>query len=81
MKEEPIIHSHITDCLPDEHPLAHEDVCCDSCHNSVHAGNNECMQTWFEMKDGNFCTSCFKICSVMPENIPALFPCLKEIEK
>ena len=61
MEIEPLIHSHITDCLPDDHPLCYETVSCDKCGVMVHAGNNECMQTWFETDQGNFCSKCFKI--------------------
>jgi len=57
---EPIVHSHISDVLPEGHPLANEDVYCDhdngACQVMLHASNNECMQTWFETTEGNFCT-------------------------
>ena len=66
MQEEPIMHSHITDFLPKRHSLAHKNISCDQCHVLVHAENNECMQTWFETEEGNFCTDCFKIGCVMP---------------
>ncbi len=56
--DEPQIHSHLSDVLPDEHPLANEDVYCDECKVMLHAHNNECMQTWIEFEDGNFCTNC-----------------------
>lgn len=56
---EPLIHSHITDCLPDDHPLAHTMVKCKKCRGLVHANNNECMETWVEYVDGNFCLGCF----------------------
>lgn len=65
MEQEPIIHSHITDCLPTSHKLAYESVYCNKCKVTVHAFNNECMQTWFETEKGNFCTKCFKIKEVM----------------
>lgn len=57
--EEPRIHSHITDVLPDDHPLAHEQVECGKCGVLVHAFNNECMQTWVETGCGPFCLRCF----------------------
>ncbi len=57
--KEPIIHSHITDGLPYEHPLADVSVLCDKCAVIVHSFNNECMQTWYETEFGNYCTSCF----------------------
>lgn len=68
---EPLIHSHREDCLPTDHPLAHETVFCDKCGDMVHAANNECMDTWVELPDkdtittvpiyGNFCLRCFTI--------------------
>lgn len=59
--DEPLIHSHLTDRLPDEHPLANESVDCDRCRALLHACNNECMQTWFETAAGNFCTECYTL--------------------
>jgi hypothetical protein len=68
MNKEPIIHSHITDVLPENHPLAYEDVFCDICKKTMlHASNNECMQTWLETEDGNFCTKCFPIVELIPK--------------
>jgi hypothetical protein len=58
---EPLIHSHITDGLPDDHPLARVTVRCDTCHAMVHCENNECMQTWLETDWGYFCTRCMPI--------------------
>lgn len=54
---EPQIHSHITDALPEDHPLADQSVYCDeeNCGEMLHAFNNECMQTWVETGVGNFC--------------------------
>jgi len=57
--EEPRIHSHITDALPDDHALAYEMVDCEKCGVMVHASNNECMQTWIETGRGAFCMRCF----------------------
>lgn len=57
--KEPQIHSHIEDCLPDDHGLAWQSVGCASCGTWVHASNNECMQTWVECGRGNFCMRCF----------------------
>lgn len=65
LDEEPIIHSHITDGLPDDHPLAFKNVGCEVCHQPLHSMNNECMQTWLETVVGNFCTKCFKIKEVL----------------
>lgn len=56
---EPRIHSHITDALPSGHPLAFTQVHCQICHVLVHAGNNECMQTWVETGQGDHCLACF----------------------
>ena len=56
---EPEIHSHITDLLPDEHPLAYKSVHCEICMDMLHAANNECMSTWVETGVGNFCLLCF----------------------
>jgi hypothetical protein len=64
-EQEPIIHSHITDCLEESHYLANCDVFCCICKVMVHANNNECMQTWFETKRGNYCIECFKLRKVM----------------
>lgn len=64
-RTEPLIHSHITDCLPEDHPMAYEFVYCDKCGDTLHACNNECMQTWTEMQRGNFCTKCFVLTPVM----------------
>lgn len=56
---EPLIHSHITDGLPGDHLLAHEQVVCTGCGVLVHASNNECMQTWIETGRGAYCLKCF----------------------
>ena len=57
--QEPKLHSHIEDVLPDEHPLAFECVICSTCGVMLHASNNEGMQTWIVTGAGNFCVSCF----------------------
>jgi hypothetical protein len=57
--DEPRIHSHITDALPENHPLAYKDVRCQGCSDFLHAANNECMQTWIETGRGNLCLGCF----------------------
>lgn len=58
---EPKIHSHITDRLPEGHPLAYERVVCKRCGGSVHMSNNECMQTWVETGVGGYCLRCFEV--------------------
>lgn len=57
--KEPIIHSHITDGLPDNHKLAYSSLFCECCNENLHASNNECMQTWVETGKGNYCLACF----------------------
>ena len=69
---EPLIHSHLTDVLPEDNPLHDKTVYCDVCHKMVHCENNECMTTWVEVQireiecldgkltfGGNFCIKCF----------------------
>jgi hypothetical protein len=58
---EPLFHSQITDSLSDNHQKAFISIYCDNCEEMLHAGNNECMQPWFEYESGNFCVSCFLI--------------------
>lgn len=67
MTKEPLIHSHITDVLPDDHPLATSNVYCSApyCGEMLHAFNNECMQTWIETENGNFCARHFKLTPVL----------------
>jgi hypothetical protein len=60
--DEPIIHSHMDDSLPETHPLAHEQVGCVACGDLVHAFNNECMTTWVEVRGKPFCLKCFMPC-------------------
>jgi len=54
-----LLHTHSSDMLSEEHPLAYESIYCDLCGRLIHAANNECMKTWFETKWGNFCQKCF----------------------
>lgn len=57
---EPLIHSHITDCIPDDHPKAWDTIMCVAgCGTMVHASNNECMATWVETGRGEYCWNCF----------------------
>ena len=57
---EPQVHSHITGKLPDSHPLANDEyVTCAACNAVLHAVANECMQTWIETGEGNYCLRCF----------------------
>ena len=57
--KEPLIHSHITDKLPVDHPKAFETLFCKGCSAMIHAVNNECMRTWVESGQGNYCLKCF----------------------
>ena len=54
----PKLHSHVEDGLPKKHPLAFVDIYC-SCGAMLHSENNECMQTWIETGEGNYCVGCF----------------------
>jgi hypothetical protein len=56
---EPRLHSHITDCLPVDHPLATRRVYCDRCDTLLHVQTNSCMRTWIESGRGNYCMRCF----------------------
>lgn len=56
---EPVVHSHITDGLHPDEPLASMTIYCENCGTMVHAANNECMTTWIETGSGNYCLPCF----------------------
>lgn len=60
MYNEPIVHSHNTDCLDDDHEMLNKNVYCEKCNVIVHAFNNECMQTWIEYKGKALCSKCAK---------------------
>lgn len=65
-KKEPIIHSHITDCLPDDHPLVEVSVYCTKCNDMLHSEPpNECMQTWIETEFGNYCAHCWHLTDIL----------------
>ena len=59
VRSEPRVHSHITDCLPANHPLARQRVYCDRCDTLLHMLTNSCMRTWIESGRGNYCMRCF----------------------
>jgi hypothetical protein len=63
--DEPRVHSHLTDSLPNAHPLAFTQVYCAACRCLVHAANNECMQTWVEFSNGAVCSQCVLIPDVL----------------
>lgn len=56
MKKEPLIHSHIEDCLPEDHKFSHETIYCTDCERMVHA-------SWVETGKGNYCVPCFSMLS------------------
>jgi hypothetical protein len=56
--DEPVIHSHHTDVLPDSDARAFATVYCDRCGHMVHASNNECMTTWIEWGPHVLCGGC-----------------------
>lgn len=56
---DPVLHTFITDSLPDDHPLAWESVACVACGGACHAVNNETMDNWFETGKGPHCWDCF----------------------
>jgi hypothetical protein len=58
-RSEPRIHSHVTDRLPPDHPLATRRIYCDRCETLLHLQTNSCMRTWIESGRGNYCMRCF----------------------
>ena len=60
-RDEPRIHSGLTDVLPDNHPLRNRHTYCDrdKCRELLHCCINENMQTWVEANRGNYCLPCF----------------------
>lgn len=59
MNDEPQIHSHYEDSLPEGHKWANKTLYCPACGKMVHAFNNECMITWVEWFDHFSCLECF----------------------
>lgn len=58
-EDEPRLHTHFIDDLPEGHHYAYGTVYCKSCDAMLHASNNECMRTWVETHCGNYCIHCF----------------------
>lgn len=56
---DPVLHSHVSDVLPDGHKYSHKAIGCARCEVPLHASNNECMVTWVETGKGAFCIKCF----------------------
>lgn len=69
MNDEPQIHSHYEDSLPDDHKWAFKTLYCPTCSKMLHCGNNECMITWVEWFD---CFSCFKCFVQSQEDVEVL---------
>jgi hypothetical protein len=65
-RAEPRIHSHVTDRLPERHPLARSRVHCDRCESLLHLPSNTCMRTWIETGEGNYCLRCFVLAAGGP---------------
>ena len=61
MTGEPLIHSHVTDILPGNHPFADRRVYCTRCDALLHMQTNRCMRTWIESGRGNYCLRCFVV--------------------
>ena len=57
-KTEPVLHTHVTDGLPDDDPRAQESIVCIECKCLVHAFPNECMTAWADTDDGPLCLIC-----------------------
>jgi hypothetical protein len=57
--QEPLLHTFLTDCLPDDHPWARTRVRCVQCDKVVHDVPNEVMDDWVETGIGPVCFTCF----------------------
>lgn len=57
---EPVLHSHVTDGLPDDDPRSMEVVACLQCGQMVHCMPNECMTAWADTEDGPMCLDCLR---------------------
>jgi hypothetical protein len=56
---EPIIHSFISDRLPDGHRWIKKGALwCIGCGKKVHTHYNECLEAWIEIADMWFCLKC-----------------------
>lgn len=56
---EPLLHSQITDGLPEDHPLAWTSIYCVKCGEMVHGIPNENMRAWVETGRGAWCLEDF----------------------
>ena len=57
---EPVLHSHVTDCLPDDDPRAQTSIRCVMHGGVVHSIPNECMTAWADTEDGPLCLDCLR---------------------
>lgn len=55
---EPILHTFVTDCLPDDDPRAWQTITCIDCGSCLHAIPNECMSEWADTESGPMCLKC-----------------------
>ena len=55
---EPVLHTFITDGLPDDDPRALESIYCTDCKVMVHSIPNECMKNWADTESGPLCLVC-----------------------
>jgi hypothetical protein len=55
---EPVLHTHVTDGLPDDDPRAWESIYCIVHGGLVHSIPNECMTAWADTDDGPMCLAC-----------------------
>ena len=58
--KEPLIHSGISvDDLPEDHPLAWENIHCHWCGATVHCELNDIHRPWIETNSGAYCVPCW----------------------
>jgi len=55
---EPVLHTFISDCLPDDDPRAWMSIRCVDCRDVVHSIPNECMSPWADTEAGPMCWGC-----------------------
>ena len=55
---EPVLHTFITDGLPDDDPRAWDSIPCVRCAGTVHSIPNECMDLWADTEAGPMCRWC-----------------------
>lgn len=55
---EPVLHTFISDSLPDDDPMAWNSIYCIDCRGLVHSIPNECMSPWASTEAGPMCWGC-----------------------